>query len=309
MTKLKNEKLNRSEFVFLYDAKWANPNGDPNDENKPRYDDVTSHVLISDVRMKRTVRDYLEEIGKTIFITKKGNVLTSEGRAKELLGEDERTDKVSVLLEKAIDIRMFGGMLPTKLAGKKTAGDSITLVGPIQMRMGESLNAVDLSFVKGTAAFASKEGAKNSSFREEWLVPYALISFYGVVNQNAALNTHLTNEDVNDFFKALWFGTKNLITRSKMEQLPRMLVQIEYKPEFNTHIGGLDSYIELESEKSETSIRSIKDYSLNVSKFLDIIESNKDKILKIRYLMDSNLRISKSFEELDGVNIEKFDFE
>lgn len=302
--------INRSEFIFLYDVKWSNPNGDPNDENKPRFDDVTSHLLVSDVRLKRTVRDYLEENGKTIFITKKGKVQTSEGRAKEILGE-AKGDPVKAILDKTIDIRMFGGMLPTKLAGKKSSGDSITLTGPIQIRMGESLHAVDLSFIKGTAAFASKEGAKNSSFREEWLVPYALISFYGVINQNAAVETNLMNEDVKDFFKALWFGTKNLITRSKMEQLPKMMIQVEYNSGVNTHIGSLDSYISLECEKNESSIRSVKDYSLNISKLFDILSSYKEQIRTVKYAMDSRINFSPSLKYLEekGIAVEKFSFE
>ena len=52
MTEIKN----RSELVFLYDVKWGNPNGDPLDENKPRYDDERGTVLVTDVRLKRTIR-------------------------------------------------------------------------------------------------------------------------------------------------------------------------------------------------------------------------------------------------------------
>ncbi|WP_036224181.1 type I-B CRISPR-associated protein Cas7/Csh2 [Mesoaciditoga lauensis] len=303
------EKINRSEFLFFYDVKWSNPNGDPNDDDKPRYDSATSHLLVSDVRLKRTVRDYLEETGKTIFITKKGDVQTSEARAKEIIGE-EKADPLKAILSKSIDIRMFGGMLPTKLAGKKSSGDSITLRGPIQMRMGESLNAVDLSFIKGTAAFASKEGAKNASFREEWLVPYALISFYGVINQNAALETNLSSDDIEDFFNAVWFGTKNLITRSKMEQLPKLLIQVEYKQGVNTHIGGLDSYISLNCEKTEDSIRSLEDYSLDMAKFADVVLSYAKKINRVRYAMDPRLKVLPSLESLKGhgFEVEKFEF-
>lgn len=294
--------LKRSEFVFLYDVKWGNPNGDPNDENKPRYDEITSHVLVSDVRVKRTVRDYLEQNGKTIFISKSGDIQTSEARAKALIGDSN--DFINDILDKAIDIRLFGGMLPIKLSKKGSAGDSVTLVGPIQMRMGESLHAVDLSYIKGTAAFASGEGKQNSSFREEWLVPYALISFYGVVNQNAAVNTKLTSDDVDEFFKALWFGTKDLITRSKMEQLPRLLVQVEYND--NTHNGGLDAFISLKTEKPENEIRSVSDYTLNVEKLIEVLKMHANRISRVRYFASDDLNISPNFETLSEVNVEKF---
>ncbi len=299
------ENLKRSEFVFLYDVKWGNPNGDPNDENKPRYDEVTSHVLVSDVRLKRTVRDYLEQNGQTIFISKKGDVQTSEARTKELIGDSK--DPLNDILDKAIDIRLFGGMLPIKLSKKGSAGDSVTLVGPIQMRMGESLHAIDLSFIKGTAAFASRESAQMSSFREEWLVPYALISFYGVVNQNASVNTKLTQDDVDEFFKSLWFGTKDLITRSKMEQLPRFLVQIEYND--NTHNGGLDAFVSLKTEKSENEIRSVSDYIINIEKLIEFIKKHSNRISKVRYFVSDELNITPDLKTLEGVNIEKFKME
>ncbi len=305
------EKLKRSEFVFLYDVKWGNPNGDPNDENKPRYDEITSHVLVSDVRLKRTVRDYLEQNGKIIFISKSGNIQTSEARKKALIGDSK--DPLNDILNKAIDIRLFGGMLPIKLSKKsnsgekESSGDSVTLVGPIQMRMGESLHAVDLSYIKGTAAFASREGAQMSSFREEWLVPYALISFYGVINQNASLNTKLTSEDVDEFFKGLWFGTKDLITRSKMEQLPRFLIQIEYND--NTHNGGLDAFISLKTEKVENEIRSVSDYIVNVEKLIEFIKKHSDRISKVRYFISDELNIKPNLDTLEGVSIEKFKME
>ena len=60
---------NRSEIVFLYDVKDANPNGDPLDENKPRIDEETNTAMVSDVRLKRTIRDYLHDFkGHEIFI-------------------------------------------------------------------------------------------------------------------------------------------------------------------------------------------------------------------------------------------------
>jgi len=299
------EKLKRSEFLFLYDVKWGNPNGDPNDENKPRYDEITSHALVSDVRLKRTVRDYLEQKGKTIFISKSTDIQTSEGRTKTLIGDSK--DPLNDILDKAIDIRLFGGMLPTKLSKKDSSGDSLTLVGPIQMRMGESLHAVDLSYVKGTAAFAAREDAQMSSFREEWLIPYALISFYGVINQNAAVKTKLTTQDVEEFLKALWFGTKDLITRSKMEQLPRLLLQIEYNDD--THNGGLDAFVSLKTDKPENEIRSVFDYTLDLTKLLDLIKRNSNRISKVRYFSSEELKITPDFTSLEGINVERLNME
>lgn len=70
---------NRHEILFLYDVSWANPNGDPMDENKPRLDEETSVNIVTDVRLKRTVRDALMELGNEIFLREE---LTDDGSRK-----------------------------------------------------------------------------------------------------------------------------------------------------------------------------------------------------------------------------------
>ena len=72
---------NRHEIVFVYDVKDGNPNGDPMDSNKPRMDVATGINIVSDVRLKRTIRDYLMKKGEEIFVN--GEPLTSEKRALE----------------------------------------------------------------------------------------------------------------------------------------------------------------------------------------------------------------------------------
>jgi len=106
MTDLKN----RSEILFLYDVQNANPNGDPNDENKPRIDEETSRNLVTDVRLKRTIRDYLLEKGEEIFIKEvrkeDGNLKTKEERTYDL-----KIDSPENMADKCIDIRLFGLLL------------------------------------------------------------------------------------------------------------------------------------------------------------------------------------------------------
>lgn len=86
---------NRSEILFLYDVTDANPNGDPVDENKPRIDEETGINIVTDVRLKRTIRDYLHEYKKRdVFIREikdeKGNLKTKEDRLKDFKN-DPRT--------------------------------------------------------------------------------------------------------------------------------------------------------------------------------------------------------------------------
>jgi len=134
-----------------------------------------------------------------------------------------------------------------------------------------------------------------------------LISFYGVINQNAAVKTKLTTQDVEEFLKALWFGTKDLITRSKMEQLPRLLVQIEYNDD--THNGGLDAFVSLKTDKPENEIRSVFDYTLDLTKLLDLIKRNSNRISKVRYFSSEELKITPDFTSLEGINVERLNME
>ena len=116
------EIKNRSEILFLYEIENANPNGDPLNENRPRFDTEENKVLVSDVRLKRTIRDYWFEYkdfngsnGKDIFVREtkysdgKEEYISSGSRRAELFKES--SDKV---LETCIDVRVFGGVLPIK---------------------------------------------------------------------------------------------------------------------------------------------------------------------------------------------------
>ncbi len=231
----------RSELLFLYDIENANPNGDPNDENKPRVDEETGRNIVTDVRLKRTIRDYLFEKGKDIFVQEKvyddeGHIQDAKLRALDYLKDDEDLSNKKAeeqkqiiarnILGECIDVRLFGATIPLDLKvkdGKKTksVSSSLTYTGPVQFKMGKSAHGVKIMHVKGTGAFASKEGATKKTFREEYVLPYSLIGFYGVVNENAAKHTNLTEEDVSDLKKAMWNGTKGLISRSKFGQIAK----------------------------------------------------------------------------------------
>lgn len=293
----------RSEYLFLYDISFANPNGDPNDENKPRIDEETGKNIVTDVRLKRTIRDYLQDFeGLEIFIKEKsdqeGKIQDAKARAKDFDNNPQR------ILQECIDVRLFGATIPISIGNRKDS--SITYTGPVQFNMGQSLHKVKLEYIKGTGAFASKEGKEQKTFREEWILPYSLIAFHGVLNENNAKITGLTVQDRFYLKKGMWEGTKNLITRSKHEQIPRFLLEIVYKENQHSHIGELHRYVKIESEKQEEAIRGPEDYVLNIDKLLKALEDNKDIIDKVFYKVDRNLRLNKelevaklSFEEIE----------
>jgi len=283
--------LKRTEILFLYDVQNANPNGDPSDENKPRIDEETGHNIVTDVRLKRTVRDYLfnyegynQDAVKDIFVRQtfvdndpaKG-LNDGKNRGKQYKGD------LNLVLDACIDIRLFGGVIPLDK-------DSITFTGPVQFKMGRSLHKVEMMYIKGTGAFAGKPGAKQQTFREEYILPYSFIAFYGIINENAARQTKLTQHDIGMLKKGLWHGTKQLITRSKMEHNPRMLLMLEHKHS-NYFIGELDKHIRLSTEKKDEELRGMQDFKLDLSPLKKILDGMGEDKPEIYLQKDPNLEL------------------
>ncbi len=322
--------MNRTELLFLYDIADANPNGDPMDENKPRMDEETGINMVTDVRLKRTIRDYLHENkGKEIFVREirdeNDNIQDAKLRAEDfLLDDDGRLDKNKMsmaemknvigknVLNECIDVRLFGATIPLeKKEGTKTVGGSLTYTGPVQFKMGRSLHAVNMVHIKGTGAFASGANKSASTFREEYFLSYSLVNFYGIVNENAAVHTDLREDDVDLLLEAMWKGTKSLISRSKTGQMPRVLFRVVYK-EKDYHIGELDKYISLKKNDEklrDEELRDIKQVQIDVTELINKLAANKDKVDRVEYAVDSRVAIikeGKAYDLVEGVEGVKF---
>ncbi|MDI3548463.1 MAG: CRISPR-associated protein Csh2 [Halanaerobiales bacterium] len=162
-----------------------------------------------------------------------------------------------------------------------------------------------MKHIKGTGAFAAQKGSKNKTFREEYILPYSLIGFYGIINENAAKYTGLTEEDVKLLIEGMWEGTKNLISRSKFGQVPRLLIKVNYS-ERNFYIGELKEYIKLKSDLMDEKIRDISDFTLDISALLDILRDNDDKIESIDYIIDDRVELTANGEMVNLNEINKF---
>lgn len=276
----------RSELLFVFDATDVNPNGDPLNENKPRMDEESGHCLISDVRLKRTVRDYLSNHkGEEIFIRevrKEDGKLKTKEEFVEGYGNDPET-----VLEKCIDIRLFGATLA--IGGAGSDQKPITFTGPVQFRMGRSLHRVgEPVFHQGNTVMPSGGEKTRGTFRDDYLLPYGLFGFYGVVNQKAGEQTKLKKGDVPLLIDGLWNGTKNLITRSKVGQMPRLLIQVVYNEPYYL-MGELDKRIKVKTNLREEELRDVSQLSLDITDLIRDLRANKGKIKAIRAAADSRL--------------------
>ncbi|PWK16774.1 CRISPR-associated protein Csh2 [Arcicella aurantiaca] len=281
------EITNRSEILFIYDVVRCNPNGDPLDSNRPRLDEATNRCLVTDVRLKRTIRDYLFDKGYNGEAGGKGDIFI---RTEAVTGEqrsgvyaDEKEFK-----SKFIDVRLFGGVSAVK-------GKNFQLTGPVQFSMGYSLNNIYKdNFIKGTGAFATKEGAEQKTFREEYNITYGLIAFHGTINENAAKKSGTTNKDIAELTEAIWNGTKGLLTRSKKGHMPRLLVKIDYKDSF--FIGDLCQRLSmvLKDGKTMESLEDISDYFLDIKSLNEALKKYDDKIISISVIQDDRIELSEA---------------
>lgn len=284
----------RSEILFLYDVTDSNPNGDPLDENKPRIDEETNRNIVTDVRLKRTVRDYLA--------TKPGVEIFVRGERKDngdLKSKDERLAGFGAaedLLKRCIDLRLFGATIAIK-------EKRITFTGPVQFKLGRSLHRVDLTFIKGTTVMPSGEGKGQGTMTEEYRLPYSLIVFYGIVNENAArLNEQvalnedirLTEEDIDLLLEGLWQGTANLISRSKFGQRPRLLLRVRYRAGYQGYVGELDRRVRhrLVGVSRDESIRDVSQLQLEVDDLLKALDAAAEKIESVSVGWDPRLTLS-----------------
>ena len=221
-------RAKQSEILFIWDAKMCSPNGDMSSDNAPRFDEVDEKAIVSDVRVKRTIRDDLQyRKGEMIYINNEeilAKGLTAEQRFDQIkeLFKEEKTDNLSIFL-KPIDNRLFGGVAPKS---------NIQLVGSVQFGWTKSLNKTETVLKSGTGAFATKgkdgEAKFKKTFRADNYIPYGVFPVYGTINRMQADKAQTTEDDILTMLDSLWMGTKFLNTRSKEGQKSRILIRVVY---------------------------------------------------------------------------------
>lgn len=275
----------RSEIVFITDAQDCNPNGNPMGENRPRIDPVSGKAAITDVRLKRYLRDQLAADGHPIFVKK-----TEEGasaiRAKlalDLFDEIEEADEIEAIenveaefLDRATDVRYFGATLSFN---KDPEDDLLQAVkdhfpsqftGPVQFSPARSLNAVEETdeISSLTSVIATQDENEQGGFGlDDNRIKYGIFPFHGLIDEHGAEDTHLSPEDVKRLDTLCWRALKNqTISRSKIGQQPRLYLRVESATE-GYHEGDLHTAIQLDREKSKPAaeLESIRDVTLDVS--------------------------------------------
>jgi len=283
----------QSEILFLWDAKMTNPNGDMLNDNAPRFDEVDRKAIVSDVRVKRTIRDDLQSRkNETIFVNNSEDIISAETRFKEVTKLSGLKDKEAFL--SCIDTRLFGGVAPSS---------NIQIIGAVQFSWAKSLNETETILGQGTGAFG-KDGAKNKTFRTDNYIPYGLFAMYGTINALNAKKSNASEDDVVKMLDSMWNGTKFLNTRSKVGQKPRVLIRVVYKDSYM--MGLLDELVKLDNINSN-QIRQFNECELNFNGLKEALVYMKEKIEKVVIYYDmSTKNLLEQFDHL-GLEIEKIE--
>jgi CRISPR-associated protein Csh2 len=303
---------NRSEIVFAYDAEDTNPNGNPLSANdKPRIDETTGAAVVTDVRLKRYLRDQLDDDGFGIYARNptKSDSEDVPGRDElfqrvtgldtEDLGEMTGNEAAESFLSHAVDVRYFGATCSFSSDFQSELGEGFPgqFIGPVQFSHARSLNTV---VQKGetkqlSTVVASGDDSEQGTFATDNRLQYAFIPFHGVVNEIGAEDTLLSGTDVERLDTLLWRALKNqTLTRSKMGHQPRLYLRVEYDTDA-FHIGTLDDGLELTQDADDTELRNITDVVLGIDGLVRDLDDHAEHIAGVRVIADRHLTV-----EVDG---------
>ncbi|MFI3157058.1 MAG: type I-C CRISPR-associated protein Cas7/Csd2 [Methylococcaceae bacterium] len=237
---------NRHDFLILFEVTNGNPNGDPDAGNMPRLDPNTNRGLVSDVCLKRKVRNFVETFapkrsegqennGFNILI-KQGAVIETEQKKAEVAAKEQEKDKdkqaeaaMKWLCREFYDVRTFGGVLST--------GDSVMkgsafgqIRGPVQFTFGQSIDPITPLEITITRCAVTKEvdKAKERTMGNKHIVPYGLYAAKGYVSPAFAERTGFTQDDLDLLFEALLNMFENDRSAARGEMVVRGLYDFEH---------------------------------------------------------------------------------
>ena len=308
--------MKKSEILFLYETSYNIPNGDPF-TGEQRYDEETKKILVSDVRIKRFIRTYLDDIeGEHIYVSDKtgADEKTSKAVLKWIAknwNSNQKTD-IAEIMKELIDVRLFDGISTLTDSETKSikvneiecTNGHVQFTGPVQFAaLNPSLNRVNLRIHQNTSHFTSKGDKAQGAIATTTLVPYSVVQIHGWINPTVAKSTDLIEDDLKKMFKALWYGTGgegSSFSRSKVGQDSLLLLVIDYKQDFDK-VYGVDRTIKLvpNGTLKDEQIRSMDDYTLDFCKLKELAKN--DKIEKIRFYTE----IDEIKNELNGEKFEE----
>lgn len=276
---------NRYEFTILFDVENGNPNGDPDAGNMPRIDPETGYGIVTDVCLKRKIRNCIETLcedkeGYKIYI-KDGVPLndsdntayialgTDEKKIKELKKDDPEIDKkiCQFMCKNFFDIRTFGAVMTTFVKAALNCGQ---VRGPVQLGFARSIDPIVTQEVTITrVAITTKKDAENKSTEmgRKYIVPYALYRVDGYISANLARKVTGFSEDD---LTLLWQSIINMFEYDRSAARGNMAVRELIVFKHASELGNAPAYklfdtVSVKRKDGVFTARSYNDYEVEVA--------------------------------------------
>lgn len=267
----------RVEFALFFDVRNGNPNGDPDSGNMPRIDPETGHGIVTDVCLKRKVRNYVEltrsgQAGYQIYVTE-GGVLNEQHRkayravrpedadSKELKAKDiaQAKELTRWMCSNFYDIRSFGAVMTTKVNCGQVRG-------PVQFSFARSIDPIFSQEITITRQAVTQEGAeKDREMGRKHLIPYALYRMDGYISAFLANQTSFSEIDL----ELLWEALLNMFEHDRSASRGQMAVRKLVIFEHETALGNAPAHqlldrVTVKRLDLQHPVRSIEDYDISV---------------------------------------------
>lgn len=286
---------NKYDFVILFDVKNGNPNGDPDSGNMPRTDVETGHGLVTDVCIKRKIRNYVEAIkenedGYGIYIKERVPLNYAERKSiNKLEGIDhsETQDELIQNLKKAkktdpeidvkakdvlcrdfYDIRTFGAVLTTFTKAGLNYGQ---VRGPVQLSFARSVDPVvpqEVTITRVAITTEKDAETKTTEMGNKYIIPYGLYRMEGHISASLAIKTtHFTEDDLSLFWNAIENMFENDRSAARGEMAVRALYIFKHDSEYgNAPSHKLMDLIDITKKEGVKTPRQFDDYMVTIDR-------------------------------------------
>ena len=275
---------NRYDFVILFDVENGNPNGNPDAGNMPRIDPETGYGLVTDVCLKRKIRNYVEDLkedapGYRIYVKEGVPLNRSDAEALAAVGVsgDLKAAKKSdpgidlklrdFMCSNFYDIRTFGAVMTTFVKGALNCGQ---VRGPVQLSFARSIDPIvpqEVTITRGAITPEADAEKKGTEMGRKHIVPYALYRAEGYVSANLARKTTGFSEDD---LQLLWQAILNMFENDHSAARGKMAVRELIVFKHDSELGNAPAYklfkkVQVKRVEGVEVPRQYGDYNVSVS--------------------------------------------
>jgi CRISPR-associated protein Csd2 len=270
---------NRYDFVYLFDCKDGNPNGDPDAANSPRIDPQDMHGLVSDVCLKRKIRNFAllakERAGGYDIFVQQGSVLNEAIQkvhtdlGHDVDGKKKTADRKQVqsaraeMCKRYFDVRTFGAVM-------STGANAGQVRGPVQISFSRSIDPIlplDLSITRMAVTEAKEADAPNQTMGRKNLIPYGLYRCHGFISAHLARETGFSDADL----ELLWLALAQMFdhdrSASRGTMAPQKLIVFKHQSALgNAPAHKLFERVTVQRKSDVPVARAFSDYDLVINK-------------------------------------------